>query len=62
MGEVKVSDEDWNGSLCDHCGNRCIDNCALCMAPQCCPTCCNEDAKLYIFYFKANKEIKDGQV
>ena len=31
---------------CEECGTELIDQCLRCGAPQCCPKCCLEDAKL----------------
>jgi hypothetical protein len=29
-----------NGGRCETCGTETIDHCAVCGAPQCCPSCC----------------------
>lgn len=30
----------------EHCGTKTIDGCLRCGAPQCCPKCCEEQAKI----------------
>lgn len=34
-----------NGVTCKHCGSPCIDNCIMCGAPQCCPSCCYDEVQ-----------------
>lgn len=31
-----------NGNKCELCESECVDDCAMCGAPQCCPRCCED--------------------
>ncbi len=58
---VKMGIAIVDGSRCDICGTKCITNCLLCGAPNCCPKCCEDQRAVDAVIYGACEHFYDRQ-